>query len=282
LRLVRVMTPLISLTKNPEILLVVISFLRALPDTLVVVLPLFLMALVFGIIGQQWFGGTLGQCLSDISGLDTLELCTEAGATWKSPMFCFDDTLSAVSLLFVAITDGVHGFMVDSTEAVTGGSPIMFWIAFHIVFTCFFLNLFIGVLSASFSKSKGTATRTTRQTQWVAVAHSIESFQPVVTLAEGSRPIAGATCCRRPLPAWVFKWRLLCYKAAINPVLENFWRVAIVVNTLTLATDGFPASIEQREVVNYMNIVCLSILTVEVAIKLTGYGLTGRFLAVDG
>eukprot|EP01043_Picozoa_sp_COSAG02_P087529 COSAG02_NODE_24791_length_677_cov_1.377163_2_plen_40_part_01 len=38
-----------------------------------------------------------------------------------------------------------------------------FWIAFHVVFTCFFLNLFIGVLSASFSKSKGTAARTTRQ-----------------------------------------------------------------------------------------------------------------------
>ena len=275
LRLIRVMTPLISLTKNPEILLVVVSFLRALPDTMVVVLPLFLMGLVFGIIGQQWFGGLLGQCVSldsDFAGLATLESCDEAGATWQSPMFNFDTSLSAVSLLVIAITDGAHGFMVDSSEAVPGGAPIAFWVVFHVVFTCFFLNLFIGVLSASFSKSKGTATRTARQTQWLAVAHGIESFNPVVTMAEGSRPAIGTTCCKRTQPLWWFKFRLRCFNAATSHKVENCWRLAIVVNTLTLASDKFPASAVQSEIIEYINIVCLSLLTVEVLVKLTGYG----------
>jgi hypothetical protein len=300
LRVVRVMTPLVNLTKNPEILLVVMSFLRSIPDTLVVMLPLFLMAVVFGVVGQEWFGGALGEChatctaqtasrcvtlpvseeiadivpLSDdlLATLGNLQSCVDSGATWVSPMFNFDNALSGISLLFVALTDGVHEYMVDSTAALNGGASISFWIAFHLVFTCFFLNLFIGVLSASFSKSKGTATQTSRQRQWHAVKTTIAGFQPTVTNSEGQRPVATAMCCRRPVPHWWFRWRLMNFNAACNPRLEMFWRSVIMVNTFTLATDKFPASQVRDEVVTYLNLACLSLCTCEVVIKLTGYG----------
>ena len=308
LRVVRVMTPLVNLTKNPEILLVVMSFVRAIPDTVVVMLPLFLMAVVFGVVGQEWFGGALGDCatvcgvetesrctLPEVPGIltivnligpsdevlaahTTLKMCIEEGGTWVSPMFNFDNALSGVSLLFVAITDGVHDWMVDTTASQDGGISILYWIAFHMVFTCFFLNLFIGVLSASFSKSKGTATQTSRQRQWGAVRASIQGFEPTATTAEGKRPIAFALCCNTPTPPWWFKIRLFCFKLATDGKLEMFWRSVIMLNTFTLATDKFPASELRNELVVYLNLACLSLCTCEVVIKLIGFG-AGSFFS---
>ena len=304
LRVVRVMTPLVNLTKNPEILLVVMSFLRAIPDTVVVMLPLFLMAVVFGVVGQEWFGGALGECATrcavqtesrctlpdpdfvPVAGLTgetlathaTLLTCIDEGGTWISPMFNFDNALSGVSLLFVALTDGVHGYMLLTTGSQDGGISIVFWIAFHMVFTCFFLNLFVGVLSASFSKSKGTATQTSRQRQWGAVRSSIQDFEPTATSSEGKRPVATALCCKKPTPKCWFRIRLMCFKLATNDKLEMFWRSVIMVNTFTLATDKFPASELQNEVVVYLNLACLSLCTCEVIIKLIGFG-AGSFFS---
>eukprot|EP01043_Picozoa_sp_COSAG02_P000474 COSAG02_NODE_8_length_60691_cov_104.994752_40_plen_2944_part_00 len=305
LRVVRVLTPLVNLTKSPEILLVVMSFLRSIPDTSVIILPLFLMAVVFAVVGQEWFGGSLGECHAsctvvtesrciaaaniaesvDVSlNIDSaadkllnLESCVKAGGTWVSEMFNFDNTLGGVSLLFVALADGVHPYMVDSTTALGDDGSILFWIAFHLVFTCFFLNLFIGVLSASFSKSKGTATHTIRQRQWQAVRQSIAAFHPTVTKLEGVRPVATEKCCKVVVPDWWFRWRLLNFNLATNEKLEVFWRSVIMVNTITLATDKFPASQVRNEVVVYLNLACLSFCTLEVIIKLTGYGVKSFF-----
>lgn len=309
LRVVRVLTPLVTLTKNSEISLVVVSFLRSIPDTAVIILPLFLMAVVFAVVGQEWFGGILGDCHThctvvteslcvtadaskDVSSatesslndsategavLSDLESCVEAGGTWIAQMFNFDNALNGVSLLFVALTDGVHEYMIDSTEAQGSGESILFWIAFHLVFTCFFLNLFIGVLAASFSKSKGTATQTIRQRQWHAVKHSIAAFHPVVHSSEGLRPVATATCCKTTVPHFWFQWRTLNFNLATNEKLEMFWRVVIMVNTFTLATDEFPASQMKHDMVAYLNLTCLSLCTFEVIIKLTGYGFNSYF-----
>ena len=301
LRVVRVMTPLVNLTKNPEILLVVMSFLRAIPDTIVVTLPLFLMFVVFGVVAQEWFGGSLGECQTkcavegdhmhdtcttsadvtslnvaeaQLSDLTDLTSCIEVGATWISPSFSFDNTAVGIATLFVTLADGVHEMMVETVEAMGGGFAILFWIAFHMVFTCFFLNLFIGVLSASFSKSKGTATQTSRQRQWNAVKAAIQSYEPTLTDLEDNRPLATDTILGQQVPVWFFHFRLWMFRAATNERLESLWRLVIIANTMTLATDKFPASAFQKDAVTWVNLVCLVLCTVEVAVKLCGFGLT--------
>jgi hypothetical protein len=70
----------------------------------------------------------------------------------------------------------------------------------------------------------------------------------------------------------------MCFKLATNDKLEMFWRSVIMVNTFTLATDKFPASELQNEVVVYLNLACLSLCTCEVIIKLIGFG-AGSFFS---
>ena len=111
-----------------------------------------------------------------------------------------------------------------------------FWIGFHLVFTCFFLNLFIGVLSASFEKSNGSATMTLGEKQWVASKLAVSLFSPTNTDQETLRPVTTSTCFKRQQPLWWFKVRHFMFEAACNERLDMFWRAVILVNTLLLAT----------------------------------------------
>lgn len=113
LRLGRVITPVLNLTKKPEIKIVVLSFMRAIPDTAVVVLPLVLMSMIFSIIGVEWFGGALAGCVDktepfeQLGGLmDNQTLCDDTpGYRWRPDAFSFDDSLTGMATIFVAITD---------------------------------------------------------------------------------------------------------------------------------------------------------------------------------
>ena len=46
------------------------------------------------------------------------------------------------------------------------------------VFTCFFLNLFLGVLTASFEKSSGAALMTLGEKQWNAAQRMMVRLTP--------------------------------------------------------------------------------------------------------
>ena len=172
LRIGRIITPLMNLTKNQDVSLVLVSFVRAIPDTAVVMLPLGLMGVVFSIVGVAWFGGVLKSCIEvddpltslaytnetaclAMNGVFAAQNITDIKYDWASPSFNFDSSPVALATLFISITDGSHGFMMKT--AGDASSLKGFWVMFHVVFTCFFLNLFLGVLSASFEKSSGFA-----------------------------------------------------------------------------------------------------------------------------
>ena len=88
-------------------------------------------------------------------------LCSATpGYVWTSPSFNFDNSMRALATLASGISDGAHGLMLDTTQ--DNPKSKVFWILFHLVFSCFFVNLFVGVLSASFEKSSGSALATAR------------------------------------------------------------------------------------------------------------------------
>jgi hypothetical protein len=82
-----------------------------------------------------------------------------------------------MATLFSAISgDGTHGLMLalsDKSDSAEG-----YWIGFHLVFTCFFLNLFLGVLTASFEKSSGMSIMTIGEKQWLGFRRMLQVFQP--------------------------------------------------------------------------------------------------------
>jgi uncharacterized protein YgiM (DUF1202 family) len=294
LRLGRVITPLLNLTKNPEIKLVFISFVRAGPDTAVVLLPLILMGVVFSILGVATFGSTLKGCVDphdpnkmlsqdDVMpyGNDTVyvhdnqTLCEAVGYEWASKPFNFDSCPEGMATLLVTMTDGAHSLMLQTTA--DNPRAVSYWVLFHLAFTCFFLNLFIGVLSASFEKSSGVAVRTIGEKQWAAAVRNIQAFRPSASDAEDLRPVLATKFCGLAQPIWWFKWRILMFKLSTNDTVENFWRVSIFANTVTLATDQYPIGEFQNELVTRLNLLFLFICTAEVVVKMTGFGFKHYF-----
>jgi hypothetical protein len=278
LRVGRVITPMVNLAKHPSIKLVFVSFARAGPDTAVVLLPLAILGLIFGIVGVANFGSAFKRCVSAAEPLvalhDNRTLCNyDTGAIWASPPFHFDDVPHAIATLFTALTDGAHGFMLNTLDQGSA-SAYAYWISFHLVFTCFFLNLFIGVLSASFEKSSGTSLRTLGEKQWGAVQFTISQFRPRKSETEELGPNREQnTCCRViPIPLLWHKMREATFVAATNSRLDSFWRLAIVVNTLILATDRYPRTEAHETVIAACNDFFLGICAIEVVIKLVGLG----------
>jgi hypothetical protein len=293
LRLGRVVTPMINLSKNPEIRLVFISFVRAGPDTLVVLLPLILMLLVFSILGVANFGSLLKACVMVDDPLRFLSsphehfnnatgemmllqlnqtFCEESpDYDWVNLPFNFDDALIGTATLLVALTDGAHDLMLITTESSDVAK--VFWVMFHMCFTCFFLNLFIGVLSASFEKSSGASLMSLGEKQWEAVRRTMSAYRPSKNDGDEERPVLGSSClCMATQPVWWFQIRNTAYKLSHNKKLEHLWRFGIMANTTTLATDMYPIGNVHVQVVDYLNLTFLTICTAEVVLKLTGFG----------
>jgi hypothetical protein len=279
LRVGRVITPMVNLAKNPDIKLVFISFARAGPDTAVVLLPLAILALVFAIIGVATFGSSLKGCATSAEPLVALHanetLCDiSPDSVWVSPVFHFDDVPHAMATLFAALTDGAHGIMLKTAEG-TPMSGYTFWVAFHLVFTCFFLNLFIGVLSASFEKSSGSSLHSMGEQQWAAVQLNISRFRPRRSETEELGPTRDdrTRCCKvAPYPVLLHKVRLAMFAAATNEKIENCWRFGILLNTMVLATERFPIGADHANFISKCNAAFLGVCTLEVLIKLIGFG----------
>lgn len=280
LRLGRVVTVIVNLAKHPSLKLVFISFARAGPDTAVVLLPLGIMALIFGTVGVARFGSQLKRCVSAAEPLMELHsnrtLCDLSPSdNWASPPFHFDDTLHAVATLFTALTDGAHEIMLETSDQ---GSvyAYTYWVTFHLCFTCFFLNLFIGVLSASFAKSSGTSLRLLGEKQWRAVQLTINHFRPrrseTEEIGQTERQTKKQTRCCWFNPAVWYKVREGAFAAATNSRLETCWRIGILVNSFILATDSYPRTERHENFIVASNDFFLGVCTLEVIIKLVGFG----------
>lgn len=73
----------------------------------------------------------------------------------------------------------------------------------------------------------------------------------------------------------LWKQRQLLWDMAENQRLENLWTFGILTNVLILTIDHYPASETWSSVAESMNMACLLLFTVEVLIKVGGYGLSG-------
>eukprot|EP01043_Picozoa_sp_COSAG02_P037378 COSAG02_NODE_2799_length_8009_cov_10.033375_1_plen_1293_part_00 len=281
LRLGRVITPISnSLAKHPDIALVVLSFFRAAPDTAIVLLPLGLLALVFSIVGVAWFGGKARMCVNLANSLDELpydeQTCLNmTGHGWISHPFNFDNSANGMASLFVATTDGTHGFMLQHNAISDGWSGTAFWVFYHLIFTCFFLNLFLGVLTASFEKSSGAALTTHGENSWNGLKRFMRAFRAETDNEDDLRPRPSRVCqkfCGSCMAVPWFKFRNKMFELAIDKRLEKLWGGAILANTFTLATDRFPIPQWQLEAVDTANKVFLLLCSIEVCTKLFGYG----------
>eukprot|EP01048_Picozoa_sp_COSAG05_P035007 COSAG05_NODE_14961_length_382_cov_0.724382_1_plen_126_part_11 len=99
-----------------------------------------------------------------------------------------------------------------------------FFLIFHVVFSFFLLNLFIGVLNSSFASQSGSNLVTHLQRKWIRALAMFRTYSPINT--DVDKPDVGVRC---------WKQRQLLWILAKNPKLEVLWTAGVVVNVLVIS-----------------------------------------------
>eukprot|EP01043_Picozoa_sp_COSAG02_P014661 COSAG02_NODE_608_length_19607_cov_201.543059_3_plen_3306_part_00 len=212
------------------------------------------------------------------------------GFSWETPVLTFDDSITGMASLLVAAIDGSHEFMLKMAASST--SSYSYWVVFHLVFTCFFVNLFLCVPVASFAANSGRSLMTLGELQRSASALMIQNFEPgkvVGANVEELRPRRDSKClCCQKAPSWWFSLRQLGFNIGINDRLEYIFQFITLANAFVLATDTYPINqfeLPHRELVTILNMLFLVIGAAEVTLKLFGFGpadiFADKWLATD-
>ena len=282
-QLVRVMAPMLLLLRNNSLRRLVSTFAHSVPAVGAIMLILTLLLLVFSVIGVEYFGGRLYRCVYEIDIYSTVPTHEVQNATdclarndtqWINPSWNFDNVFSALVALFYALVNAGWLEIAESTFDITEVNKVpardssmgswVFFLSFHLVFSFFMLNLFIGVLSSAFGEKSGSNLTTSLQRRWIRVLSMLKSFR--ATNPAVPKPDVGSK---------LWKVRRMCWNIAEDDRAERVWTCVILVNVTMLMLDHYPASPGWDGVMEWASFVCLLAFTVEVLVKLIGYGVAG-------
>jgi hypothetical protein len=281
--LIRVMAPMLLLLRNKSLRRLISMFAHSVPAVGAIMLILTLLLLVFSVIGVEYFAGGLYRCVyvNDIYSTvpsDEVQNATECLARddteWRNPSWNFDNVFSALVALFYVLVNAGWLEIAESTFDITGVDKVpaqdsnlgswVYFLIFHLIFSFFMLNLFIGVLSSAFGEKSGSNLTTNLQRRWIRVLAMLKSFR--VTAPPIPKPAVGSK---------LWKQRRMCWNIAEDANAERIWTVVILVNVSMLTFDHYPAIPGWADVMQWANFACLIIFTVEVCIKIIGYGIAG-------
>jgi len=278
LRLLRCLRPLRVISRNQGMRVVVTALLRSVTDIGNVMVVLLLVWLMFAILGVQLFAGKLHTCsdpafppatsrfgVRNSTGGWAVEPCSpefsfvsddgeSAPREWKPMQPNFDSVFEAILLLFITSSgEGWPGVMFACADIVEvdvspkkNNSPasVLFFVAFIVVGSFFFLNLFTGVVFDNFLRLKkemdSSGILTDGQREWVRRARDLLSIKPERTIVAPHR-------VKQSVRRAVFDFTQ-------HPVFQNVILVAIVLNVCTLAVNFYgepPTLTDVLEVLNY-------------------------------
>ena len=197
----------------------------------------------------------------------------------------FDDVTHGIIVLFKMMTDGyvqVMDDLMDITEVdqlpEENVSPynVIFVIVFHMAFTLFLMNLFIGVMSAFFSIQSGKSIKTDRQKGHQQCQEDIEKFEPVLSYADRNMPKVGT-----PL----YAIRILVFRLVNSSCFNGLAYAMIIGNVLILSLLRYPFTynlsfIDDSDVEDgfkYVNIAMNTWFTLEVLLRMTAFGAINFF-----
>ena len=217
---------------------------------------------------------------------------------WINPPFNFDNAYAGLATLFKAATAGVmpmhnvgrviagpglapeeaswvkvvrkDGSIYSTEEAPPPSmwTTIVYFSAYHAIFTFFLMNLFIGVMSVSFSKSTGAIMITTFQRRWMQCQAMVDKFRPYDDVNEEYRPMPGDA---------FFRVRLGCFQIATNRYFQNFVTLVIVSNCTVLLFEHYPADESWSEMIDVIDIGFLGFYCVEMTLTMIGLGVSNYF-----
>jgi hypothetical protein len=163
LRLLRTLRPLRVISHNKDLKMIVVALMESVGGIFNVMVVVFMVWLIFAIMGVNFYGGKFQFCSIDMYGIRTQLDCEFAGGEWGTYDQNFDDALKAMNVLYIVSSlEGWPDIMlqaVDSTEIERGPeveasvAQSIFFVIFILIGSFFFLNFFIGVLFLKYNQA---------------------------------------------------------------------------------------------------------------------------------
>lgn len=281
LRVLRVLAPIRIAMRSERMRVIIRAFVLAVLPTSAVFGVVMMFLLMFATVGTELFKDSLRRCcecsdflsvvrtMSNGTTISTEAQCLVDGFCWENPAYNFDTTMDSLQTLFKTMT--THGW-VDIMESVadSNGESLQpskdaylgskaFFIVFHVIVTFFMLNLLVGVMASSFSESNKTNLFTAKQKEWVREKAILAAFTP------------------RENQDWpesvsFYNLRTRCKEIADDETFENVVVLAILLNVCVLAMDHYPMSDSNKSLYKATNTGFLMFFTIEIVIKMIGYG----------
>ena len=274
LRLLRTLRPLRFMSHNKDMRILVKAVLKSMGALLNTIILILIVYIMFSIVGVNFFAGKFQYCSEDLFVHGTRDSCEASGAEWLTYNLNFDNVINGLMVLFQYTTQENWPLTVyqaiDCTEADRG--PIMeyswyysyYFVIFLFVGSMFLLNLFVGVLSYNFNKVQkqeyatfDNVLATETQLQWIEIQKLIVKAEPNYNV--------------RTAPNKHSK-RAIIHKIITNFYFELIISFVILLNMIVMAIkyEGEPLWYENMLVI--FNYVFTGIFTVEIILKLIGYG----------
>ena len=269
----RLLRPLRLLDRLEGMHVILKALADSMPDLLGVVFLQLVFFVMFSIIGMNLFTGKFYRCDDgDVYGRSDCvgtAVSSENGVVhapyWENPGFSFDSLDSSMKVLFLVSTcSGWSEVMYVAMDVTTvdvqpkrdaNPSASLFFVVF--IFTCSFaiVNLFIGVLVHLFGVSSGRGLQTTAQRKWSLMKILVSQMRPTNIKIRRKKGFRG-----------------FVYDAVMHDAFDAFITLVIVFNVTTMMSNFVTEPGWWAGVIENTNMCCLTIFTVEMAVKNIGIG----------
>ncbi|KAL4482140.1 hypothetical protein ABPG72_014953 [Tetrahymena utriculariae] len=278
LRLLRTLRPLRVLHHNKSMKLIVTTLLESIVGIMNMLLVIFLVWLMFAILGVSLMGGKLQYCNFPNNGINyniykyNLSQCQRVGGSWQTYDLNFDNVPIALLNLFVISTfEGWPAYVFNYLDGSSEG-PVYFGSAYFSIYVVFFIligsffsiDLFGAVLSFHYDialqKSKNKYL-SSEQTQWIELQRLILQSKPDYNSI--SRPTN--------------KFRKFIWNICESQKLEIFIMICIIGNIVSMALNYDTSPPSYDSVLQNINLAFSVVFICECVLKLIAYGFNGYF-----
>ncbi|OMJ73663.1 hypothetical protein SteCoe_27598 [Stentor coeruleus] len=269
-RLLRTLRPLRLINKNVSMKIAVSALIESLVAICNVLVIIFIIWLVFAILGVSLLGGKMYYCSEPL--ISEMTLCINSGHEWINTNANFDSVLEALVTLFIVMSqESWPNRMYEGVDArAVGLSPVTnynpaiayYYIVYLLIGNFFLVNLFTVIVFSKFDEAKKNETSiatlflTKKQLLWNEIQQLVVNVKPEVS--------------NHQIPkSWIGR---NLHEISKSKKFEVIIMVVIMLNMLIMAMPYDNADAKYMETIEYLNMTCTYIFILEAMIKIIGLG----------
>lgn len=269
-RLLRTLRPLRLINHNVSMKIAVSALVESLIAICNVLIVIFIIWLVFAILGVSLLSGKMYYCTN--SSISEMTKCLDSGYSWVNTNANFDNIFEALVTLFIVMSqESWPNRMYEGVDAQGVGlapqtnynpSLAYFYVVYLVIGNFFLVNLFTVIVFSKFDEAKRNETSlaamflTKKQMLWNEIQELVVNVKPESAVHQ--------------LPQ--SRFRVLMHKISKSRVFEVMIMAVIILNMLIMALPYEGASDNYMQTIEYLNMICTYIFILEAGVKILGLG----------